>query len=306
MEQKNTQKKNNLKKLLVAFIIILVIVLVIAIPVSLLSSNKPSNNNKNKLNGPKDVKDYPCTKKGEICSYQEMYKGVEVNVEVSKGETYTFRMIANDKFTMTLMLEENIEEDVEWEEEGINFKGPQTALFKVNQKVANWNNINNLKKYSYTDKGKLDSEQLCATGEHNEFECPKDEFDKRGYNSLNIEDGKVKFIYNMPPEKDPEPGFELITEGTLQGTAKARLITLEEYEEFINDDGVAKWLMEGLDKNEGYWTMTSASKLTTGYNQAAVAIVNKAGKIRTENVPVARGNEYYKVGIRPVIKIDKK
>ena len=51
--------------------------------------------------------------------------------------------------------------------------------------------------------------------------------------------------------------------------------------------------------------MTSATKLTTGYNQAAVALVNKKGKSSTENVPVARGNEYYKVGIRPVIKINK-
>lgn len=306
MENNENKKKNNFKKLLVTFIIILVIILAIIIPVSLLSKDKPGNN-KNKLKGPKDVKTYECTKKGQICSFQEMYKGVEVNVEVAKDKTYTFSMIANDKNTMTLMLQQNIEKDVEWDEEGSNQKGPQTALYKLNELIKDWENIPSIKKYSYTDRGKIDSERICSSiGERDEYQCPKQPTDKRGYNGLTIEDGNIKFLFNLPQIDDPEPGFETLTEGTILTTAKARLITIEEYEEFITDDGIAKWLLEGLDKNEGYWTMTSAHKLTTGYNYAAIAIVNKDGKIRTENVPVARGNEYYKVGIRPVIKIDKK
>ena len=306
MENKENKKKNNSKKFLLVLIIVLVIALAIIIPVSLLSKDKPGNN-KNKLNGPKDVKTYECTKKGQICSFQEMYKGVEVNVEVAKDKTYTFSMIANDKNTMTLMLQQNIEKDVEWDEEGSNQKGPQTALYKLNELIKEWENIPSIKKYSYTDRGKIDSERICSSiGERDEYQCPKQPTDKRGYNGLTIEDGNIKFLFNLPPMENPEPGFETLTEGTILTTAKARLITIEEYEEFITDDGIAKWLLEGLDKNEGYWTMTSAHKLTTGYNYAAIAIVNKDGKIRTENVPVARGNEYYKVGIRPVIKIDKK
>ena len=306
MENNENKKKNNSKKFLLVLIIVLVIALAIAIPVSLLSKDKPGNN-KNKLNGPKKVKTYECTKKGQICSFQEMYKGVEVNVEVAKDKTYTFSMIANDKNTMTLMLQQNIEKDVEWDEEGSNQKGPQTALYKLNELIKGWENIPSIKKYSYIDRGKIDSERICSSiGERDEYQCPKQPTDKRGYNGLTIEDGNIKFLFNLPPMENPEPGFETLTEGTILTTAKARLITIEEYEEFITDDGIAKWLLEGLDKNEGYWTMTSAHKLTTGYNYAAIAIVNKDGKIRTENVPVARGNEYYKVGIRPVIKIDKK
>ena len=306
MENNENKKKNNSKKFLLVLIIVLVIALAIIIPVSLLSKDKPGNN-KNKLKGPKDVKTYECTKKGQICSFQEMYKGVEVNVEVAKDKTYTFSMIANDKNTMTLMLQQNIEKDVEWDEEGSNQKGPQTALYKLNELIKDWENIPSIKKYSYTDRGKIDSERICSSiGERDEYQCPKQPTDKRGYNGLTIEDGNIKFLFNLPPMENPEPGFETLTEGTILTTAKARLITIEEYEEFITDDGIAKWLLEGLDKNEGYWTMTSAHKLTTGYNYAAIAIVNKDGKIRTENVPVARGNEYYKVGIRPVIKIDKK
>lgn len=306
MENNENKKKFNSKKLLVVLIIVLVIILAIAIPISLLSSNKPEKE-KNKLNGPKEVKTYECTQKGKVCSFQEMYKGVEVNVEVAKDEVYTFSMIANDRNTMTLMLQQNIDKDVEWDEEGSNQKGPQTALYELNELVKEWDNIPNIEKYSYTDKGKLTVENYCATAVNpTVYECPENQYDKRGYTGLTIENGKFKFLFNLPPMENPEPGFETLTEGTILTTAKARLITLEEYEEFITDDGVAKWLMEGLDKNEGYWTMTSASKLTTGYNQAAVAIINKDGKIRTENVPVARGNEYYKVGIRPVIKIDKK
>ena len=306
MENNENKKKNNSKKILLVLIIVLVIALAIIIPVSLLSKDKPGNN-KNKLKGPKDVKTYECTQKGQICSFQEMYKGVEVNVEVAKDKTYTFSMIANDKNTMTLMLQQNIEKDVEWDEEGSNQKGPQTALYKLNELIKGWENIPSIKKYSYTDRGKIDSERICSSiGERDEYQCPKQPTDKRGYNGLTIENGKFKFLFNLPPMENPEPGFETLTEGTILTTAKARLITIEEYEEFITDDGIAKWLLEGLDKNEGYWTMTSAHKLTTGYNYAAIAIVNKDGKIRTEDVPVARGNEYYKVGIRPVIKIDKK
>ena len=306
MENNENKKKFNSKKLLVVLIIVLVIILVIAIPINLLSSNKPEKG-KNKLNGPKEVKTYECTQKGKVCSFLEMYKGVEVNVEVAKDEVYTFSMIANDRNTMTLMLQQNIDKDVEWDEEGSNQKGPQTALYKLNELIKGWENIPSIKKYSYTDRGKIDSEKICSSiGERDEYQCPKQPTDKRGYNGLTIEDGNIKFLFNLPQIDNLEPGFETLTEGTILTTAKARLITIEEYEEFITDDGIAKWLLEGLDKNEGYWTMTSAHKLTTGYNYAAIAIVNKDGKIRTEDVPVARGNEYYKVGIRPVIKIDKK
>ena len=306
MENNENKKKYNSKKLLVVLIIVLVIILVIAIPISLISSNKPGNN-KNKLNGPKEVKTYECTKKGKVCSFQEMYKGVEVNVEVAKDEVYTFSMIANDRNTMTLMLQQNIDKDVEWDAEGSNQKGPQTALYELNELIKGWKNIPSIKKYSYTDRGKIDSERICSSiGERDEYQCPKQPTDKRGYNGLTIEDGNIKLLFNLPKIDNLEPGFETLTEGTIQTTAKARLITIEEYEEFITDDGIAKWLLEGIDKNEGYWTMTSAHKLTTGYNYAAIAIVNKDGKIRTEDVPVARGNKYYKVGIRPVIKIDKK
>ena len=306
MENNENKKKFNSKKLLVVLIIVLVIILVIAIPISLLSSNKPEKG-KNKLKGPKEVKTYECTQKGKVCTFQEMYKGVEVNVEVAKDEVYTFSMIANDRNTMTLMLQQNIDKDVEWDEEGSNQKGPQTALYELNELIKGWENIPSIKKYSYTDRGKIDSEKICSSiGERDEYQCPKQPTDKRGYNGLTIEDGNIKFLFNLPQIDNLEPGFETLTEGTILTTAKARLITIEEYEEFITDDGIAKWLLEGLDKNEGYWTMTSAHKLTTGYNYAAIAIVNKDGKIRTEDVPVARGNEYYKVGIRPVIKIDKK
>ena len=305
MENNEIKKTNKSKKFLIAFIVVLVIVLAVAIPVSLLSSKEPSKS-KGGLKEAKEVKKYECTKKGELCTFKEMYEGVEVNVEVAKGKTYTFSMIANDKNTMTLMLQQNIEKDVEWHDEGINLKGPQTSLYQLNELVKDWENISVIEKYSYTDKGKVDIENYCSTATNpTKYECPENQYDTRGYNGLTIVNGEVKLLFNLPPEENLEEGFEILKEGTLQTSAKARFITIEEYNEFVTDDGPAKWLIEGLDKSEGYWTMTSATKLTTGYNQAAVAIVNKKGKSSTENVPVARGNEYYKVGIRPVIKINK-
>ena len=137
MENNEIKKTNKSKKFLIAFIVVLVIVLAVAIPVSLLSSKEPSKS-KGGLKEAKEVKKYECTKKGELCTFKEMYEGVEVNVEVAKGKTYTFSMIANDKNTMTLMLQQNIEKDVEWDEEGSNQKGPQTALYKLNELIKGW------------------------------------------------------------------------------------------------------------------------------------------------------------------------
>lgn len=308
MENNENKKIKNSKKILIAFIIVLVVILAIAIPVSILMQDKsPKKNNNKELKGPKDIKQHECTKKGEVCTFEQMYEGVEVNVEVAEGKTYTFSMIANGRDTMTLMLQENILDDVEWDSEGSNQKGPSTSLYEVNQKVKEWTNIENILSYNYTDKGKILSETICAaSGEHDEYECPKDQYDKRGYTGLTITDGEIKLLFNLPPDRNPEPGFEVLKEGIIQTPAKARLITLEEYEEFVTEDGPAKWLIENLDKNEGYWTMTSAHKLTTGYNHAAISIINRDGKPDTEDVPVARGNKYFKVGIRPVITVYKK
>ena len=80
----------------------------------------------------------------------------------------------------------------------------------------------------------------------------KDQYDKRGYTGINITNGEMKLLFNLPPDRNPEPGFEVLKEGTIQTTAKARLITIEEYDEFVTEDGPAKWLIENLDKNEGY------------------------------------------------------
>ena len=304
MENNETKKTNNLKKYLIAFIIVLVIILAVAIPVSLLSGSKPTKS-KAGLKEAKEVKDYECTKKGNVCSFNEMYEGVEVNVEVAKGKTYTFSMIANDKDTMTLMLQQNIEEEVQWHMELINMKGPQYALQKLNEKVAGWTNIDNITKYSYEDGGKKDYERICNSTEREEgYECPTNASESRCYNGLNIENGEAKFFFNLPQE-ETEPGVPISKEGSIEAKVKARLITLEEVEEFNIDKGIPKWLIENLDKNEAYWTMTSSPSMTTAYYQGAIAIANVDNKLSVESAFVD-GEDRLKIGIRPVITIYKK
>ena len=307
MENSENKKTKNSKKILIAFIIVLVVILAIAIPVSILMQDKSQKKNNKELKGPKDIKQYECTKKGEVCTFEQMYEGVEVNVEVAEGKTYTFSMIANGRDTMTLMLQQNIKDDVEWHAEGINMKGPQTSRYMINEITKDWTKIDHIDNYEYMDKGKITSDAYCNTTEsRTDYECPKNQYDKRGYNGINITDGKIKLLYNLPPDEIEMPNSPVLTETTLKTTGKVRFITLEEYEEFVTEDGPAKWLIENLDKNEGYWTMTSAHKLTTGYNHAAISIINRDGKPDTEDVPVARGNKYFKVGIRPVITVYKK
>ena len=303
MENNETKKTNNSRKYLVAFIIVLAIILAVAIPVSLLSSANKDSKSKTDLKEAKEVKEYECTKKGNVCSFNEMYEGVEVNVEVAKGKTYTFSMIANDKDTMTLMLQQNVEVVTDWHNELINMKGPQYALQKLNEAVANWDKLSNIEKYSYEDRGKKDLENYCnSTTIEEGFKCPTDESDTRGYKGITIEDGNATFLFNLPK---PEDGTNVATTGSIEAKVKARLITIEEVEEFNVDKGIPKWLTEGLSKNEGYWTMTSSPSMTTAYYQGALAVVNKDNKLSIESLFV-EGDETFKVGIRPVITIYKK
>lgn len=305
MENNETKKTNNSKKYLIVFIIVLAIVLAVAIPVSLLSGNKPTKS-KAGLKEAKEVKDYECTKKGNVCSFNEMYEGVEVNVEVAKGKTYTFSMIANDKDTMTLMLQQNIKEKTDWHGETINMKGPQASLQRLNEAVATWDNISYIEKYSYEDKGKKDLEAYCKSDKIEPgFKCPADEYDTRGYKGITIDKGDITFLFNLPQEKDLEEGQVIATEGTILAKVRARLITIEEVEEFNIDKGMPSWLIEGLDANKGYWTMTSSPSMTTAYYQGALAVVNNDKNISIESVFV-QGDDRFKVGIRPVITIYKK
>ncbi len=308
MENNETKKTNNTKKILVGIIIVLVIALIVAIPFSIISLNGNKENKNNGLKGPKKVKEYECTKKGNVCSFEEMYKGVEVNIEVAKGKTYTFSMIANDKDKMTLMLQQNIVDEADWHSELINMKGPQTALQELNEKVQKWTNVVDIENYAYTDSGKKDLERICgSSNEEQGFKCPEDEYDTRCYNGLSINRGKLTLNFNLPKNSELED-VEPLTEGTIENvTAKARMITLEEFNEFNIDKGLPKWLTEGLDKNEGYWTLTSSPSMTTAYFQGAIAIVNNNNKASIESLFVADPEaDDFKVGLRPVIEVFKK
>lgn len=307
MENNVNKKTNNSKKILISFIIILVLALVVAIPVSILMQDKSTKKDNDKeLKGPKKINQHECTKKGNVCSFNEMYEGVEVNVEVAEGKTYTFSMIANDIETMTLMLQENIEETTSWHNELINMKGPQNALQKLNEKIETWENISYIENYNYEDGGKKDLEKICAsTALEDDFKCPKDSYDTRCYNGLTITNGEIKFLFNLPQDEGLGAEDRLATEGSIESKVKARLITLEEVEEFNTDKGIPTWLIENLDKNEGYWTMTSSPSMKTAYYQGAIAVVNKDGKLSIESAFV-EGEEKLKIGIRPVITVYKK
>ena len=96
--------------------------------------------------------------------------------------------------------------------------------------------IDDIIQYEYTDKGKKTSDSYCSTATSpTDYECPKDKYDKRGYTGINITDGKIKMLYNLPPDEIEMANSPVLTETTLNTTAKARFITLEEYEEFVTE-----------------------------------------------------------------------
>jgi len=121
--------------------------------------------------GVKDIEN--CTKKGEICELDE--DGVAFAIKVNDSETYKFYVLKDDGDEVTLIMSENLGEDVEWvkeedsteckqvendyDENGIieeeevyefcyfyNKYGPLTALEALKTRTSNWTNIT---EYSY-------------------------------------------------------------------------------------------------------------------------------------------------------------
>lgn len=285
-------------KILKIFIVVLSLVLLIAIPLSLLNYY----DDKEKQN----IKTNSCTEKGKVCTKDDLFAGVEVLVEVSAGKEYIFNVISNDENTMTLLMKKNLKREINWHSELINVKGPQEAMDQLAHATESWTNIALIDSFVYDDSGKVNYEVDCANGTAEpDYDCTTTYYQTRGYKGIRIEKGKITYLTNLAPT---EPGEVLNNKYTVSFLDyRARLITLEEVTALSRENGLPNWLMDGLDKNDGYWTITSSTALKSGYNQGAVAIakINNAPSIESLRVMKAY-DATYTVGIRPVITIEKK
>lgn len=285
------EKKQRLLKIFIVALSLLLIILTIVITINDKSGNS--------------LKDYPCTKKGQICSAKDINKGILLEIKVKNNKTMNFYMISNDANEMTLIAEKNIASNTSWHTEDINMKGPTSALSTVFTKTKYWSNISPIEDYTYEDYGYKNFIQSCTNDlvEPN-YECNTNGTSGRGYLSLSIDNNKVGFEYNLPVYDDeegtPSKGYHYET------VARARLITLEEINLLSDGTSLPSWLISNLKENEGYWTSTSSTAMNVQYTSGALAIANKDNLTSVESLFVmAKDNENYKIGIRPVITIKK-
>ncbi|MBQ2909185.1 MAG: hypothetical protein IJE53_00090 [Bacilli bacterium] len=278
---------NKFNRFLKIFIVVLTTILVISI-IGLILVNQEE---------PLEIND--CVKKGNICSADEIYKGVEVEIAVNDKTKQRFYVISNDEKEMTLMMNKNIAPKVDWHDNLINIYGPDIALIELSERTKSWDNISLISNFSYDDTGKILFETKCQ-GEIKEpnYDCSNTKIPARGYYGLKIINGEL--IQKANVVDNP-------LEDTLSTNMRARLVTVEEIDNLVVNNELPKWLLSNLNEKEGYWTLTSSIAMKNNYCQGALAIANVNKKPSIESLFVqSEYEEGFEIGIRPVITVNKK
>lgn len=271
--------KEKRTKLLVSIIatLLILLILIIALNVTKVSTTKANKNNKDN-----------CTSTNNKCSKEDLEEGVKVSLKVNDTETYEFYIIDNDEFNVTLMMDKKLEE-VNYADEN-NLYGPVTLLEKLSEKTKDWENVDLIDFYNYADLGLIN---LMSSNEEYDASVVDDAYSKNpgGYSNLMINNGIATLVSSAIENANNPYIFE--------NKFRARLITYEELENLKVNGKYPDWLVENLENDEGYWTLTS--KTGTKDNKAnAYAVMNKNSKTSITDKKV---NEH--IGIRPVITVSK-
>ena len=284
-------KLEKFNKALKIFIIVLAVVLVISIIAIIVFSGTSATKEE-------PIEQRECTKMGNFCSEEDIYKGVEVDVKISDKKTERFYVISNTEHSMTLMLKKNIAPSVDWFDNLLNIFGPETAMLELANRTKSWKLIEPVEDYTYSDNGLQTYISNCQNGTTEPgYDCTTTLDPLRGYISLGINKGKLTITSN---EMEGPHSF------TFKPTFRARLATVEEIDALVYKKQLPKWLINDLDNKEGFWTLSSSTSLKTNYSQGAIAVTNVDKQPSIESLFVQKeyqGN--YKIGIRPVITIEK-
>ena len=281
-----------MKKRLLFFLIAVVIIILCLAFFTLNKNNKeeiPIDNSINSLNE-------SCLKKGNKCSKNEINNGLKLSFNVTDNDTYDFYVLSNDKNNMVLIMNKNIEDDVPWIGDHVkNYYGPFDALHYLTMKTFEWNNIDIIKDYVYSDYGYQMYQDECK----DKKESSSCNSIVRGYDKYVIKDGIGTLYYNE--------NLDLADKQTVVNDNKqrSRMITVEELQLLFDDNSkLPNWLIANLKENECYWTLSSSIALNTQINQGAYAVCNVDDNVSIESVLV-KNEPNYKMGVRPIITINK-
>lgn len=288
------------KKIIIT-ICILTAIIVLAV---IIAVKNVKDNQKNPVTGNENPTEYAhdkCLEKGNVCEIDQIMQGLLVNYKVNEKKEYDFYVIDNDEETLTLIMNDNIKDNVDWHSEAINMKGPLEALVQLYVNCDDWTNVDVIDDYTYEDFGKKYSEDKCAEMTDTTYKCEPTLFDSRGYDKIVIGKSDAYVDFNLVPT---EEGEEVLEKYDLSiYNLRARLITVEEIEKLGNP----KWLASNLEKDEAFWTASSSTSTNTRYSMGAYAVTLGEESANIESLYVRNSyNSEYNTGIRPVIKIAKR
>ena len=105
------------------------------------------------INKKQETPSNDCTKKGNVCTLNEIIDGIKYKVKVSKDKEEEFYVLSNTKDELTLISEKNLINNVDWDYTHFNTSGPTLIIDKLLELTKNWTNIPNIKKWYYEDYG---------------------------------------------------------------------------------------------------------------------------------------------------------
>ena len=164
-------------------------------------------------------------------------------------ESRTWNVIGEDTDTVTLMLNQNLGNNVQWYDATLNGYGPVTALNYLNTLTTNWTNVDPIDNFTYINNK-----------DGNEY--------PNGYQKLQIKKGQAILTY-----KD---GIQNL----LEGISKARLLSLDEFIEIsqilnlnLREDNLIDYIERNLDlannllRSQGLNTVSTVDELIDLYVQ---------------------------------------
>ena len=299
-------KLEKAKRLRIGIIVLIIVLLIAMVSIIFLLANDIIINPKYKAGyTSRPFMNYKCLEKGQLCSYEDIMNSVKITIQVNDKEKHDFYLISNDEEKATFIMASNLTDKTDWHIESINFRGPTKAYRELLEKTSGWDNLQAISSYIYDDYGYKYFRSKCDTldAQLNDllYDCSDEITPARGYKSIEIHEDGIMITMNNP--KNSEMNNNVFYEGPVY----VRLATYEELFNITPDLEYPDWLIDGLNEEEGYWTMSSSTTPSQNYNKGAYALVNRSGEPKlVELMTLNDANvKYNKIGLRPVITIKK-
>lgn len=268
------------KNLIITIIVILIIIISIVLVLSF---------NKSKIYKSDDE----CTKRGRVCSVEQIAKGVIVMVKVNSKMEIPFYIIKNNEYQMTLMSKDVLQENTNWSKYDDNIYGPDTLMLNLYELTKYWTNVPKIMEYNYNDEGFKEYASACINNETSKQEFDCDNLDYYiGYSNLSIKNG----LLSLKAVDNSKVIFA-------NKEYRAKIWSKKEIIKFQND--LADYSVNWLKDTKSFWTITSATKKVDGSYTSAYAVESADNKNGFQLVSQKIFNPSTPTGIRPIITIDK-